>query len=153
MIRLALVLAALPAALVLAALPAALVLAALPAAAQIREFNCVGAAALDDDSFAVGFAARSDRLGEEARSPLEAAAELARRSPQRNICVLGHALSTEGGTTTGQRLAAARAREVALELARLGIERDRVRAEARVAGFTRSTAARPARGATIVVMP
>jgi hypothetical protein len=42
---------------------------------------------------------------------------------------------------------------VALELARLGIERDRVRAEARVAGFTRSTAARPARGATIIILP
>jgi hypothetical protein len=46
-----------------------------------------------------------------------------------------------------------RARAVALELAQLGIERDRVRAEARVAGFTRSTAARPARGATIIVLP
>jgi hypothetical protein len=79
---------------------------ALPAAAQIRPFNCVGAAGLEDDNFAVSFAPRSATLGEEARSPLAAAAELARQAPERNICVLGHALSTEGGATTGQRLAA-----------------------------------------------
>ena len=126
---------------------------ALPAAAQIRPFNCVGAAELEDDHFAIGFAPRSARLGEEARSPLAAAAEQARQAPERNICVLGHALSSEGGATTGQRLAAARARAVALELAQLGIERDRVRAEARVAGFTRSTATRPGRGATIIILP
>ena len=131
----------------------ALALLALPAMAQVREFNCVGAADLEDDSFAVTFAPRSDRLGDNARSPLEAAAELARAAPSRNICVLGHALSSEGGATTGARLAGRRAAAVALDLARRGIERDRVRAEARVAGFTRSTAARPARGVTIVVLP
>ena len=108
---------------------------------------------LDDDSFAVSFAPRADRLGDDARSPMEAAAALARREPARNICVLGHALATEGGATTGARLAARRAAAVALALSQLGIERDRVRAEARVAGFTRSTAARPGRGATIVVLP
>lgn len=141
MIRLAL-------ALVLLAAPAL-----APAVAQPRAFNCVGAAELDDDTFAVGFAPRGDRVGEEARSPLQAAANLARAAPARNICVLGHALSTEGGATTGARLAARRSAAVALELSRLGIERDRIRAEARVAGFTRSTAARPSRGATIVVLP
>ncbi len=128
-------------------------LLAMPASAQIREFNCVGAAMLEDDAFAIGFAARADRVGEDARSPMEAAADLARREPARNICVLGHALASEGGATSGARLAARRAAAVALELARLGIERDRIRAEARVAGFTRSTAARPGRGATIVVLP
>ncbi len=130
-----------------------LLLLAAPATAQIREFNCVGAEALEDDSFAVPFAARADTPGEAARNPIAAAAELARREPARNICILGHALSSEGGTQTGTRLAARRARAVALELARLGIERDRVRAEARVAGFTRSSAARPARGATIIILP
>ncbi len=130
-----------------------LILLAAPASAQIREFSCVGAAALEDDSFAVNFAARADTLGEDARSPLRAAAELAAAAPARNICILGHALASEGGATTGARLAARRARAVALELSQLGVERDRVRAEARVAGFTRSTAARPGRGATIVVLP
>lgn len=131
----------------------AMLLLAAPAAAQIREFNCVGAEALHEDNFAIPFAARADTTGDAARAPLAAAAELARAEPARNICVLGHALSSEGGTQTGTRLAARRARAVALELARLGIERDRVRAEARVAGFTTSTAARPARGATIIVLP
>lgn len=130
-----------------------LVLLATPALGQVREFNCVGAAELDDDAFAITFPSRDDRVGEAARSPLEAAAELARGAPARNVCVLGHALSSEGGATTGARLAARRAANVALALSRLGIERDRIRAEARVAGFTRSTAARPARGATIVVLP
>lgn len=130
-----------------------LLLPAAPATAQIREFNCVGAEALQDDAFVIPFAARADTLGDAAHNPIAAAAELARREPERHICVLGHALGTEGGTQTGTRLAARRARAVALELARLGIERDRVRAEARVAGFTTSTAARPARGATIIIMP
>ncbi len=131
----------------------ALALLAAPASAQVRSFNCVGAAALDEDTFAVTFTPRGDRLSEDDRSPVQAAVELARGAPARNVCVLGHALSTEGGATTGARLAARRAAAVALELARLGIERDRIRAEARVAGFTRSSAARPARGATIVVLP
>jgi len=141
------------------ALPLALALLLLVAPAggnawaQVRDFNCVGAAALDDDNFAIAFPARADRLGEDSRSPLRAAAELARGAPSRNICILGHALASEGGATTGARLAARRARAVAQEMASLGIERDRIRAEARVAGFTRSTAARPSRGATIVVLP
>lgn len=131
----------------------ALMLSAAPAMAQPRDFNCVGAAELQDDAFAITFPVRGDRVGDDARSPLRAAAELARGAPARNICVLGHALGTEGGATTGARLAARRAAAVALELSRLGIERDRIRAEARVAGFTRSSAARPSRGATIVVLP
>ena len=131
----------------------ALILLAAPAWAQVRDFNCVGAARLDEDTFAITFQARADRVGPDARSPLRAAAELAQAAPARNICVLGHALGSEGGATTGARLAARRAAAVALELARLGIERDRIRAEARVAGFTRSTAARPSRGATIVILP
>ena len=130
-----------------------LALLAAPSMAQVRQFNCVGAAELDDDAFAIAFPARGNAVGEAARSPLRAAAELARGAPARNICVLGHALATEGGATTGAQLAARRARAVALELSRLGIERDRIRAEARVAGFTRSSAARPSRGATIVVLP
>jgi len=138
---------------VIRALIALLLVLAAPAAAQIREFNCVGAGQLEDDSFAVSFAARADVLGEDARSALRAAADLAAASPARNICVLGHALASEGGATTGARLAARRARAVALELSQLGVERDRVRAEARVVGYTRSTAARPGRGATIVILP
>ena len=132
---------------------ALLVLLAGPVGAQVRDFNCVGAAALDDDNFAIVFAARADRLGEDSRSAMQSAAALARGAPGRNICVLGHALTSEGGATTGARLAARRAAAVSQELARLGIERDCIRAEARVAGFTRSTAARPSRGATIVVLP
>lgn len=130
-----------------------LVLLTTSAWSQVREFNCVGAAALDDDTFAITFPPRGDQPGEDDRSPLRAAAELARSAPARNICVLGHALATEGGATTGARLAARRAASVALALSGLGIERDRIRAEARVAGFTRSTATRPSRGATIVVLP
>ncbi|RVT99606.1 hypothetical protein EOD42_05875 [Rhodovarius crocodyli] len=130
-----------------------LLLAATPVAAQPRDFNCVGAEQLDDDTYAVTFPSRADRLGEEARSAIAAAVELAKREERRNICVLGHALATEGGAQTGQRLAARRARAVADALSSAGIERDRVRAEARVAGFTRSTAARRARGATIIILP
>ncbi len=124
-----------------------------PAWAQPREFNCVGAEQLEDDNFAIPFAARAATPGEEARNAIAAAVELAKREERRNICVLGHALATEGGAQTGSRLAARRARAVADALSAAGIERDRVRAEARVVGFTRSTAARPARGATIIILP
>ncbi len=131
----------------------ALLLLAWPVSAQIREFNCVGAEALEDDAFSLSFALRAAAPGEEARSPLAAATALALADASRNICVLGHALPAEGGAQTGQRLAAARARSVAQALAQAGVEPARIRAEARVAGYTRSGATRPARGVTVVVLP
>jgi outer membrane protein OmpA-like peptidoglycan-associated protein len=134
------------------ALPAMLV-PAPPAGAQIREFNCVGAEALEDDAFSLTFAMRAAAPGDEARSPLAAATALALAEPSRNICVLGHALPAEGGARTAQRLAAQRARAVAEALAQAGVDAERIRAEARVAGYSRSGATRPARGVTVVVMP
>ena len=47
--------------------------------------------------------------------------------PGRNLCVLGHAGPQEGGAQTGIQLAAKRAGAVAAALAKLGIERDRIR--------------------------
>jgi hypothetical protein len=61
------------------------------AAAQVRPFNCVGAEQLEGDVFAIPFARRAATPGESARGNLEAAAELAKREPERNLCVLGHA--------------------------------------------------------------
>ncbi len=140
------------------AAPAATVLLALllspgPAPAQPRPFNCVGANDLEDDVFAIPFAPRSTEPGEAARGNLEAAAELAKREPERNLCVLGHAGPQEGGATTGARLAAKRAGAVADALARLGVERDRVRAEAHRAAFARGGAVPAERSVTVVVMP
>jgi len=124
------------------------------AGAQLRPFNCVGAEQLEEDVFDVLFAPRATAPGEAGRSNLQAAAELAKREPERNLCVLGHAGPQEGGATTGAKLAARRAGAVADALARLGVERDRVRAEARRAAFARGGDAVPAaRSVTVVVLP
>jgi outer membrane protein OmpA-like peptidoglycan-associated protein len=134
---------------------AAALLLLLPgaAAAQVRPFNCVGAEQLEGDVFAIPFARRAATPGESARGNLEAAAELAKREPERNVCVLGHAGPQEGGATTGTRLAAKRAGAVADALARLGVERDRVRAEAHRAAFARGGTVPAERSVTVVVLP
>lgn len=142
--------------LLLPALPlvaALLLLASTPVLAQPRQFNCVGAEQLEDDVFEIPFPARSARPGEAARTPVAAAAALARAEPERNLCVLGHA-RREGGQATSTQLAAQRAREVAELLSvEHGIERDRIRAEARNPGFSNRTPNREARSVTIVVLP
>lgn len=133
---------------------AALALLLLPggALAQPRPFGCVGADQLEDDVFAVPFAPRAAEPAEAARGTLEAAADLAKREPERNLCVFGHAGPQEGGAAAGAQLAARRAGAVAEALARLGVERDRVRAEAQRAAFARGAV--PAeRSVTIVVLP
>jgi len=122
------------------------------ASAQLRPFSCVGAEALEDDVFAVPFARGSARLGDAGRSAIAAAAALAAQSPERNICVLGHADRTAGAATSTQ-LAAQRARAVAAGLSAARIERDRVRAEARVGVYSGRQAEPLARAVTIVVMP
>ncbi|MFN6956041.1 MAG: OmpA family protein [Acetobacteraceae bacterium] len=137
------------------ALPALLLLAlaAAPAAAQVRAFSCVGAEQLDDDVFDVPFARGSDRLGPAAASPIAAAAERAQAAPDRNICVLGHA-DREGGAQAATRLAARRAAAVAEALSvRHGVERDRIRAEARSPRFATDTPNRPGRNVSIVLLP
>jgi outer membrane protein OmpA-like peptidoglycan-associated protein len=136
----------------LALLLLALLLAS-PAQAQLRPFSCAGALLLEDDVFEVPFARSSDRLGEAARSPLAAAAELAREDASRNLCVLGFALD-EGGAQTATALAARRARATAEALAvQHGIERDRIRAEARNPGYSRTARVQPGRHAVIIVLP
>lgn len=135
-----------------ALLPALFLLPGL-ALAQPRPFNCVGAERLEDDVFAIPFARRAAAPGDAARGNLEAAAALAKREPERNLCVLGHAGPQEGGATTGTKLAARRAGAVADALARLGVERDRVRAEAHRAAFARGGAAPVERSVTVVVLP
>jgi len=131
-----------------------LALAATPAAAQIRPFSCVGAEQVEDGVFSVPFARGSVRVTEEARSALAAAAEALRADPDRVACLLGHA-GQEGGATTSIRLAAERARAVAAALSAQGIERDRLRAEARSAQFSPRVRAAvpPSRTVTIVVLP
>ena len=127
-------------------------LAALPAQAQVRAFNCIGAERLEDDVYAIAFRPGRATLETAARTPLAAAAEAA-KDQARNICVLGHA-AQEGGQATTTRLAAQRARAVADALSvEFGIERDRIRAEARNPGFARRTPNREARSVTIVVLP
>jgi outer membrane protein OmpA-like peptidoglycan-associated protein len=135
-------------------LAALLVLLAAPAAAQIRPFNCVGAEQVEDDVFAVPFAQGSARVTEAARTPLAAAEALLRADPDRVACLLGHA-GQEGGATTSIRLAAERARAVAQALSARGIERDRLRAEARSAQYSprARSAEPPSRTVTIVVLP
>ncbi|WP_419900014.1 OmpA family protein [Roseomonas sp. USHLN139] len=135
---------------------APLLAVALPggeAQAQPRPFNCIGAERLEDDVFEIPFAPRSARPSEAARTPVAAAAALAKANPARNLCVLGHAVR-EGGQATSTQLAARRAREVS-ELLSVGqgIERDRIRAEARNPGFSSRTPNREARSVTIVVLP
>ncbi|MFC7475590.1 OmpA family protein [Dankookia sp. GCM10030260] len=135
--------------------PALLLLAAfLPnaALAQPRPFTCIGAEQLEDDAFAIPFARDAATPGEAARTNLAAAADRARREPGRNLCVLGHAGPQEGGAQAGLQLAAKRAGAVAAALAKLGIERDRIRAEARRSAFARGAV--PAeRSVTVVLLP
>jgi outer membrane protein OmpA-like peptidoglycan-associated protein len=108
---------------------------AVPAAAQVRDFSCVGAERLEDDTAVVPFPARRDRVDPAALASLEPLVAKAREAGARNLCVLGFAAPQEGGAETASRLAARRARAVSLELAKLGVERDRIRAEARTRGF------------------
>ncbi len=133
--------------------PLLLLLSPGAAGAQPRPFNCVGAERLEEDVFAVPFAPRAAAPGAAGRGNLEAAAELAKREPERNLCVLGHAGPQEGGATTGAKLAAKRAGAVANALARLGVERDRVRAEARRAAFARGGTLPAERSVTVVLLP
>jgi hypothetical protein len=129
-----------------------LALAPFDAAAQPRPFNCIGAESLEDDVFAVPFARGSDRLTTAATNALESAEALAKEMPDRNICILGHADRGQGAQTSVQ-LAAQRARAVSTALAARGIERDRIRAEARVGAFSGRVQEPGARAVTIVVMP
>ncbi|WP_165585675.1 OmpA family protein [Roseococcus sp. SYP-B2431] len=131
-----------------------LVLAALPAEAQVREFSCVGVERLSEDVATVTFARNADRVGREAAGVLQPLAELARATQERNFCVLGYASAGEGGAQTAARLAARRARAVGLELSKMGVERDRIRAEARTRGFATASAGVDRRpGARIVLLP
>lgn len=123
------------------------------AAAQPRPFNCVGAELLEDEVFEIPFDPRAAVPAKGAQGNLEAAAALAKAQPERLLCVLGHAGPQEGGATTGTQLAARRARAVAEALAKLGVERDRIRAEARVAAFTRGRTIPAERSVTVVVLP
>jgi outer membrane protein OmpA-like peptidoglycan-associated protein len=120
--------------------------------AQPRPFTCIGAEQLEDDAFAIPFAQGAAAPREDARSNLEAAADRAKREPERMLCVLGHAGPQEGGAQAGLQLAAKRAGAVAEALAKLGVERDRIRAEARRAAFARGAV--PAeRNVTVVLLP
>lgn len=139
---------------VLAAAVSVLLLAPAPASAQPRQFTCVGAERLEDEVFAIPFARNASAPGDAARGNLDAAAALAKEHPGRNICVLGHAGAQEGGAQAGLELAAKRARAVADALSRRGIERDRIRAEARRTAFARASVAVPQeRSVTVVVLP
>jgi outer membrane protein OmpA-like peptidoglycan-associated protein len=133
-------------------LAALLVLLPGLALAQPRPFSCIGAEALEDDVFAVPFARGSDRLRDAARSGIEAAAALILAAPDRHVCVLGHADRGQGAESSTQ-LAARRARAVAQALSARGVERDRIRAEARVGAFSGHGHEPGARAVTIVVMP
>lgn len=123
------------------------------AAVEPRSFNCVGAERLEDDVFAIPFTPRSAKPGPAAQGNLEAAAAVAKQQPERNICVLGHAGAQEGGVNTGLQLAARRAAAVAEALNRLGVNSDRIRAEARVAAFARGGTIPQERSVTVVVLP
>ncbi|WP_424810505.1 OmpA family protein [Roseococcus sp. YIM B11640] len=129
-----------------------LLLSALPVAAQVREFSCVGAERLTDDAAVITFARGRDKVQDDAAGVLRPLAELAVAQPSRNVCILGYASGSEGGAESGSRLAARRARAVGLELARLGVERDRVRAEARTRGFASGGVDRRP-GARVVLLP
>ncbi|WP_043341059.1 OmpA family protein [Belnapia moabensis] len=120
--------------------------------AQPRPFSCIGAEQLEDDAFAIPFARGAAQPREDARSNLAAAAERAKREPERMLCVLGHAAPQEGGAQAGVQLAAKRAGAVAEALAKLGVERDRIRAEARRAAFARG-AVPEERSVTVVLLP
>lgn len=115
-------------------------------------FACVGAEELEDDVFEIPFAAGRDGLTDAARANLEAATALLKAQPGRNACILGHA-RREGGQQTSVQLAASRARAVREALRAAGIPEARLRSEARVAGFSRTTGNTIARSVSIVVMP
>lgn len=135
-------------------LAALLALLAVPAAAQTPAFNCVGAEQVEDDVYAVPFGRGSARITEEARTALASVVEALGQGSGRVACVLGHA-GQEGGATTSIRLAAERARAVTEALAARGIDRGRLRSEARSAQFSprvRSTVP-PSRTVTVVVLP
>ncbi|MFH5923257.1 OmpA family protein [Roseomonas xinghualingensis] len=123
-----------------------------PPGRPLPAFNCTGAEELEDDVFAIPFAAGKDRLTDAARANLHAATELLKRDPDRNACILGHA-QREGGQQTSVQLAARRARAVREALQAAGIPEARLRSEARVAGFSRTTGNTVARSVSIVVMP
>ncbi len=110
----------------------ALLLLALPAQAQVRDFSCVGAEQLEG-AVTLPFERGRDRA---ALDGLAGLVERAKAEEALNLCVLGFAGANEGGAETSSRLAARRARFVAAEIAKQGIERDRIRAEARTRGFT-----------------
>ncbi|TDH58136.1 hypothetical protein E2C06_34145, partial [Dankookia rubra] len=137
-------------------LPALILVAMLvpagTALAQPRPFTCIGAEQLEEDVFAIPFPKGAAAPGEAARTNLAAAAERAKREPGRMLCVLGHVGPQEGGAQSGLQLAAKRAGEVAAALAKLGIERDRIRAEARRAAFARG-AVPEERSVTVVLLP
>ncbi|HEY8611515.1 MAG TPA: OmpA family protein [Roseomonas sp.] len=115
-------------------------------------FSCVGAEELEDDVFEIPFAAGRDRLTDAARANMDAAIALLKREPDRNACILGHA-RREGGQQTSVQLAARRARAVREALRAAGLSDSRLRSEARVAGFSRTTRNAVARSVSIVVMP
>ena len=122
------------------------------AMAQLRDFSCVGTERLEEDSVLVSFARGTHSLTPETIAALTPLAEAAKEALERNFCVLGFAASPEGGAQTASRLAARRARALALQLSQLGIERDRIRAEARTRGFATSGTDRRA-GARIILLP
>lgn len=129
-----------------------LLLLAGPATAQPRPFNCIGAEQLEDDVIAVPFPRNGTTLGPAGRSAIATAAAQAKAEPGRLLCVLGHADRTAGAQTSTQ-IAVQRARAVALALAQQGVERDRVRAEARVGAFSGRVREPGARAVTIVLLP
>jgi outer membrane protein OmpA-like peptidoglycan-associated protein len=127
-----------------------------PALAQLRDFSCVGAEQLQDGAVSVEFARGADRLSPEASASLTPLVAEAKQMLDRNICVLGFAASPEGGAQTASRLAARRARAVALQLSQLGVERDRIRAEARTRGFATERDRRGVdrrAGARVILLP
>jgi outer membrane protein OmpA-like peptidoglycan-associated protein len=133
-----------------------LLLLATPAAAQPRDFSCVGTERLEEGAITLSFARGADRLSPEAIASLAPLAEEAKLMLDRNICVLGFAASPEGGAQTASRLAARRARAVALQLSQAGIERDRIRAEARTRGFATERERRGVdrtAGARVILLP
>jgi hypothetical protein len=131
----------------------------LPAAAQIREFSCVGSEQLEEENVAILFPPGRDRVVEAELAPLRDLVAIAQEEPERNLCVLGFAGPQEGGAETASRLAARRARSISLELAKMGIERDRIRAEARTRGFldparrSRSGGVSHTSGVRVVLLP
>ena len=125
---------------------------AQPSARTPATFNCVGAEELEDDVFEIPFAPGRDRVTDAARASLAAATERLKAEPARNACILGHA-RREGGQATSVQLASRRARAVNEALRAAGLPASRLRSEARVAGFSRTTGNTIARSVSIVVMP